>query len=122
VQHERVGSPSGVDAESHDQTQMGFVGELSERKALVEILSDGALEYKWSRIIRPSDAFDDMQLVWDCRVDTARKKKATSRSGRIEEDADHDGPEWEFLFCPEQFDEEISIEQFQPQPLDMEAM
>ena len=104
-----------MDAESHDQTQMGG-------KALVEISSDGALEYKWSRIIRPSDAFDDMQLVWDCRVDTARKKRATSRSGRIAEGADRDGVGFEFLFCPEQFDEEIGLEQFQSRPLDMEAM
>ena len=76
---------------------------------------NGVLEYKWSRIIRPGHVSDDTTLVWDCRIDTAQKKKAA-------EDSADDGPEWEFLFCPEQFDEEISIEQFQPQPLDMEAM
>ena len=78
---------------------------------------DSLLQYKWSRVIAICHAKDenDAAQVYDCCIDKQELKKKQKGGGEDEE-------EWRFQFCPEQFDEEMGLEQLQPEPLDVEEM
>ena len=73
------------------------------------------LEYKWSRIIRPSSIKDEELQIFDCAIDKSEMTQRPRNQGGREQ-------EWSFLFCAEQFDDQVELAQFQPAPLGFEKM
>jgi len=73
------------------------------------------LEYKWSRIIRPSSIKDGELQIFDCTID----KSELAQRAKNQSESDK---EWRFLFCAEQFDDQVELAQFQPAPLGFEEM
>ena len=79
------------------------------------------LKYRWSKVISLSYMEYDKAQIEVCIIDKTELEKPVEK---VDGDGGKDGEEakWSFQFCPEQFDDEIDLEQFQPKPFDQNLM
>ena len=102
--HQRKATPSPNHSQMSDAESSGSSSEV--------------ISYKWSQVISISYMENDDGEVYNCSIDITELKK----SKKEEDKADGDEEEWKFLFSPDHFDDDINIEQFQPQPFTAEEM